>query len=157
MNDFTCQCAPGFAGRYCQMENDACHSDPCMPGQTQYCRNIPEIDSFVCECEEGYAHCPSPRGHHITKKRVLRYTGDHCEALLYECSRNPDVCHGGNCTQNTGPTGGMERGYQCQCPEGQFGPNCTQTMATHAGSRFHIQLVQFCQPAIHTGPLPEPW
>ncbi|KAG8193212.1 hypothetical protein JTE90_005560 [Oedothorax gibbosus] len=46
-NDYTCSCLPGFAGRICDVLEDACLNNPCSDGST--C--IPHDEhGFICRC-----------------------------------------------------------------------------------------------------------
>lgn len=33
-DDISCDCQPGYSGKFCEMDNDECLSDPCFQGAT---------------------------------------------------------------------------------------------------------------------------
>ena len=48
LNNFTCDCHPGFRGEYCQENIDECKPQPCKNGGT--C--IDGIAGYTCRCTE---------------------------------------------------------------------------------------------------------
>ena len=46
---FTCRCAPGYTGFYCETEIDECLSNPCQNQAT--CTDL--VADFNCTCSEG--------------------------------------------------------------------------------------------------------
>ncbi|EDO25694.1 predicted protein [Nematostella vectensis] len=53
---FSCQCAVGYTGRYCENDIDECQpSNPCYNGGT--CVN--EEGAYSCQCSDGFTgkHC----------------------------------------------------------------------------------------------------
>ncbi|MDP6945530.1 MAG: calcium-binding EGF-like domain-containing protein, partial [Myxococcota bacterium] len=66
VNAYTCNCAPGFSGFNCEINDDDCDPNPCQNGGT--CKD--GIASFTCECPGGYS-------------------GDTCDTNIDECDPNP--------------------------------------------------------------------
>eukprot|EP00794_Sanderia_malayensis_P005223 gene5223-5879_t len=50
VNNFTCTCAVGYEGAYCEKDIDHCLSSPCKNGAT--CND--GVGSFTCLCTQGY-------------------------------------------------------------------------------------------------------
>lgn len=76
-NHYSCDCAPGWQGEYCQDDVDECISGPCIHGT---CRNLP--GEYLCQCAVGY------RGRHCDEDV------DECQDLLCENT--------GSCVNNEG-------------------------------------------------------
>ncbi|XP_066275138.1 fibropellin-1-like [Branchiostoma lanceolatum] len=77
MNSFTCQCAPGYTGTFCE-DIDECISAPCQNGAT--CQD--GVNSFICQCAPGY-------------------TGTLCETDIDDCASSP-CWLGGTCLDHVG-------------------------------------------------------
>ncbi|XP_053380724.1 protein crumbs-like isoform X2 [Mercenaria mercenaria] len=73
VNDFVCDCAPGFTGRRCKTNIDECESNPCQYNGT--C--VDGINGYTCDCIPGI-------------------TGKDCETNIDECASNPCL-HAGKC------------------------------------------------------------
>uniref|UniRef100_A0A0L8GNU4 EGF-like domain-containing protein n=1 Tax=Octopus bimaculoides TaxID=37653 RepID=A0A0L8GNU4_OCTBM len=71
VNDYRCQCRPGFTGRHCDAAINGCHSLPCLNGGVCYDLN----DGFRCECPSGYV-------------------GLQCQIAINSCQQNP--CRSGS-------------------------------------------------------------
>lgn len=71
VNEFKCQCFPGYEGTQCQIDTDECLSSPCRHGTC-----IDQINSYTCNCSPGY-------------------TGRECETEINECQSSP--CGHGLC------------------------------------------------------------
>ncbi|XP_043353181.1 epidermal growth factor-like protein 8 isoform X2 [Dermochelys coriacea] len=56
----SCQCRPGWGGRYCHVDMDECRSP--VPLCSQRCLNTP--GSYRCQCEPGFAPGPDGTGCH---------------------------------------------------------------------------------------------
>lgn len=60
INDYSCDCKPGFEGKDCSVNVDECQSEPCLNGGT--CEDL--VDEFVCHCAIGFKgkQCQNPEG-----------------------------------------------------------------------------------------------
>lgn len=60
INDYSCDCKPGFEGKDCSVNVDECQSEPCLNGGT--CEDL--VDEFVCHCAIGFKgkQCQTPEG-----------------------------------------------------------------------------------------------
>lgn len=52
VNNFRCECAPGFEGANCETRILPCDSNPCLEGGT--CVNDKSLTSFHCVCPYGF-------------------------------------------------------------------------------------------------------
>ncbi|XP_028402782.1 fibropellin-3-like [Dendronephthya gigantea] len=94
---FTCTCASGFTGTYCETSGvtNACSNSPCGNGGT--C-NKDGSGGYTCSCLSGYI-------------------GINCETKLGACATIPCV-NGGTCIND-----GLG-GYTCSCAPDYTGDNC---------------------------------
>ena len=55
VNQYTCQCAPGFSGTNCDVNVDECVGSPCLNGGT--CMD--GVNQYTCQCAQGFdgANC----------------------------------------------------------------------------------------------------
>ncbi|GMT36670.1 hypothetical protein PFISCL1PPCAC_27967, partial [Pristionchus fissidentatus] len=134
---FTCGCALGFHGKYCEKEIDACYGHPCMNNAT--CKVIEE-GRFTCMCRKGFTGhlCEKNNDDCVNNKcqngakcidminsyRCAcgeRFSGRYCEEKMPFCSRSLQPCrNGGSCVaENKGES------YKCKCLAGFTGVNCT--------------------------------
>ena len=67
VNDYRCNCKPGYEGRNCEIDIDDCELEqqPCQNGAT--C--LDKVDGYFCECRPGYS-------------------GELCEEKIDECELN---------------------------------------------------------------------
>uniref|UniRef100_K1Q6I2 Neurogenic locus Notch protein n=1 Tax=Magallana gigas TaxID=29159 RepID=K1Q6I2_MAGGI len=49
VNEYSCQCFPGYEGLQCQKDVDECQSSPCIHGN---CSDL--VNEFKCQCFPGY-------------------------------------------------------------------------------------------------------
>uniref|UniRef100_A0A8C7L445 Slit homolog 1b (Drosophila) n=1 Tax=Oncorhynchus kisutch TaxID=8019 RepID=A0A8C7L445_ONCKI len=130
---YTCVCAPGFTGKYCETPVDVCASNPCTNGGT--CIIFPlsscsclvgfhgsfcEVDVDDCEdhgCENG-ATCVDGVGNYTCFCPPF-YIGLLCEEEEDVCSpgRNPCQQHSTCSSTTTGP--------RCACSPGFVGGDCS--------------------------------
>ena len=75
VNDYRCNCKPGYEGRNCEIDIDDCELEqqPCQNGAT--C--LDKVDGYFCECRPGYS-------------------GELCEEKIDECELNKCE-NGGRC------------------------------------------------------------
>ncbi|XP_069842075.1 protein crumbs homolog 2 [Dendropsophus ebraccatus] len=71
-NTFSCTCASGWEGVYCELNIDDCKSNPCVHG---LCHDLE--NGYRCNCSSGY-------------------TGKNCEVNVDDCQRH-QCLHGGTC------------------------------------------------------------
>ncbi|XP_030641426.1 protein crumbs homolog 2b [Chanos chanos] len=122
-NQYSCNCAPGWEGEFCQNNVDECASGPCAHG---VCRDL--LADYECECTPGYG-------------------GKNCQEDLNECLEH-SCENGGSCQDAVGTytclcppgyTGPLcqwpfppplcEEDVKCEnggvCTDEIWGPNCT--------------------------------
>jgi len=92
---YNCICVNGWTGHDCSENIDDCNDAACLNGATCHDR----VGSFYCQCPPG-------------KTGLLCHLND-------ACTSNP--CHEGAICE-TSPIDGS---YQCSCPAGFKGANCT--------------------------------
>lgn len=101
LESFTCRCVPGFLGTLCQTNVDDCRTQPCANGGT--C--VDGINDFKCQCRVGWGG---------------RQCTDAVPIPASPCAASP-CQNGGYCTERPD----IRLGYQCSCPDGVGGPQCT--------------------------------
>ena len=95
VNDYRCNCKPGYEGRNCEIDIDDCELEqqPCQNGAT--C--LDKVDGYFCECRPGYS-------------------GELCELDVDECLENP--------CENSGTCINQVPSFSCLCPPGYKGQTC---------------------------------
>lgn len=109
VDNYQCDCSPGFTGPNCEIDIDECANFPCQNGGL--C--IDKINEFYCACEAGF-------------------NGTLCEIDINDCrSKNcnnkttHDLCSSSPCKNNgTCELGELGTWYRCTCSPGFDGPNC---------------------------------
>lgn len=99
LNNFTCNCDPGYDGRFCENETDECFLySPC--GSHGVCQD--KVADYFCECE-------------------LDYGGRNCTVRLSGCD---DI----TCQNNGSCTPYLLREtthkFNCTCTNGFYGEKC---------------------------------
>lgn len=131
-DNFTCECADGFAGKICEKNINDCDGQVCHNGGT--C--LDRINDFSCKCQAGYTgflcdqevdECESSpcqnggscedRFNAFKCYCLQQYTGKLCETRINLCSPSPCKKHG-TCEN-------MGYGYKCHCNSGYAGVNCS--------------------------------
>ena len=154
VNDYHCECVPGYVGRRCRINRNDCTPNPCLNGGVCLVNAInfesmyfslynmiqDQVNGFECQCVPGYH-------------------GDLCETESDECASNPCQnairCHvsfiylawascnepGYGCITNTSPRQliplfiqDRDNGYFCECLEGFTGTNCEDEVDECASS-----------------------
>ena len=53
IDNFTCECTPGYTGVNCENDLDECESSPCNDNGWNHCIN--DINKYKCICAAGYS------------------------------------------------------------------------------------------------------
>ena len=76
VDDFRCNCLPGYEGKNCDVNIDECEQNPCLNGAA--CVDL--INDYQCDCPTGFE-------------------GKNCETNIDDCAENPcfngGICHDG--------------------------------------------------------------
>ena len=95
IDNYTCECVPGYDPPNCYNETNECATMPCAPVGTSICTDL--FNDFKCTCRRGF-------------------TGKRCETDINDCEINP--------CKNNGTCNDQPGGYNCTCPRPYFGDNC---------------------------------
>ena len=95
IDNYTCECVPGYDPPNCYNETNECATMPCDSVGTSICTD--QFNDFRCTCRRGF-------------------TGKRCETDINDCENNP-CKNNGTCTDQPG-------GYNCTCPRPYFGGHC---------------------------------
>ncbi|XP_057375845.1 delta and Notch-like epidermal growth factor-related receptor [Daphnia carinata] len=128
---FRCLCLPGYEGKFCEEQFNACDSMVCHNGGSCL---IAHDGRAHCSCPSGFVglHCEeeltgcdsSPCVHGICVDQTHGYRcfcqpgfgGPECNFEYNECESNP-CANGGTCLDRVGE-------FQCICPSGYAGSRC---------------------------------
>ena len=95
IDNYTCECVPGYDPPNCYNETNECATMPCDSVGTSICTDL--FNDFRCTCRRGF-------------------TGKRCETDINDCANNP-CKNNGTCIDKPG-------GYNCTCPLPYFGDHC---------------------------------
>ncbi|XP_065067500.1 sushi, von Willebrand factor type A, EGF and pentraxin domain-containing protein 1-like, partial [Rhopilema esculentum] len=131
VNNFKCDCQPGFAGRICEVDINECLTDPCTNNGT--C--LDKVNDYQCICQAGYtgkncsididecATTPCKNGGSCTDQVnsfectcLAGYTGKRCEIDINECASSP--------CRNNATCVDQVNSYNCTCHPGFYGDHC---------------------------------
>lgn len=156
-DNFTCSCAEGFVGYYC--EQPYCMLEPCQQGG--YCNTSQKIP--FCDCPAGFTgrfceeniddcHIGNERISPCRNRGVCRdgiasytcdcsgtgYTGSTCEEDVNECDSVRQLCGTGTCVNLMGT-------YRCECPESFCGDKCRlQDPCVENPCQFDGKCIEMC-------------
>ncbi|KAL3867860.1 hypothetical protein ACJMK2_040706, partial [Sinanodonta woodiana] len=128
---FECECPPGYAGGFCDIDVDDCEWNPCL--NEAKCRDL--LNDYLCDCLTGYEGKECEKNIDDCKDQPCQsggtcidqvngyicrcengFSGQTCEININDCLENP-CANGGTCIDETA-------GYRCVCPSGLQGINC---------------------------------
>ncbi|CAF3399711.1 unnamed protein product [Rotaria socialis] len=167
-----CTCPIGYSGVRCDTISlsGACSSCPCLYGK---CRTIDDINSYICDCYQGYegkqcdisidlckpnpclyGHCYFDENNGYNCQCLPGSTGRNCSILIDTCGSNP-CSHDGVCIQGL-------NSYQCVCQPGYAGIHCevlinqcSSLLCSHNGTCVNLPTdppSARCQcPSLYTG------
>ena len=101
IDNYTCDCVPGYDPPNCYNETNECATMPCDSVGTSICTDL--FNDFRCTCRRGF-------------------TGKRCETDIDDCAGNP-CKNNGTCVDQPG-------GYNCTCPRPYFGDQCEKDITT---------------------------
>ncbi|XP_052127342.1 protein crumbs isoform X1 [Frankliniella occidentalis] len=134
-DNFTCSCAEGFVGPYCDQpfcDIEHCQQGFCDTSQLKpFCNCSPGFTGRLCgedinECEVGPERTTPCMNRGLCRDginsfscdcRSTGFTGPKCEDDIDECALNPQLCGSGTCENLIGT-------YRCECTEGFCGDSC---------------------------------
>ncbi|XP_013166449.1 PREDICTED: protein crumbs, partial [Papilio xuthus] len=150
--DYACLCAPGYHGKYCELEvslDPQCVAGPCRNNGS--CSVPAGADSYVCVCPPGYTgrncetdvdECAAAGAAGLACLNGGRcldavddftcdcsgtgYGGPRCDVNVNECEEERGVCGHGVCYDTYG-------GYVCACLPGYTGDQCQKMSACASG------------------------
>eukprot|EP00795_Rhopilema_esculentum_P001758 gene1758-16242_t len=131
VNNFKCDCQPGFAGKICEVDINECLGEPCTNNGT--C--LDKVNGYQCICQAGYtgkncsiyidgcATTPCKNGGSCTDQVnsfectcLAGYTGKRCEIDIDECASSP--------CRNNATCVDQVNSYNCTCRPGFYGDHC---------------------------------
>nr|XP_034306001.1 fibropellin-1-like isoform X3 [Crassostrea gigas] len=134
VNNYTCECHPGFTGVNCDTEIINCQNFPCVHGN---CTD--HVNNYTCECHPGftgvncdteiincqnfpcvYGNC-TDHVNNYTCECHPGFTGVNCDKEISGCISSP--CVHGTCQNNTAT-------YSCSCDSLYGGLNCDEVNAS---------------------------
>ncbi|XP_036804970.1 slit homolog 1 protein isoform X2 [Oncorhynchus mykiss] len=119
---YTCVCAPGFTGKYCETPVDVCASNPCTNGGT--CLSDEQTRRFSCSC-------------------LVGFHGSFCEVDVDDCEDH-GCENGATCVDGVG-------NYTCFCPPFYIGLLCEEEEDVCSPGRNPCQQHSTCS-STTTGP-----
>uniref|UniRef100_A0A8K9UQM2 Slit homolog 1b (Drosophila) n=1 Tax=Oncorhynchus mykiss TaxID=8022 RepID=A0A8K9UQM2_ONCMY len=141
---YTCVCAPGFTGKYCETPVDVCASNPCTNGGT--CISDEQTRRFSCSCLVGFhgsfcevdvddcedhgcengATCVDGVGNYTCFCPPFYIDNLKTFSLGLLCEEEEDVCSPGrNPCQQHSTCSSTTTGPRCACSPGFVGGDCS--------------------------------
>jgi len=142
VNDYRCDCKPGYGGHLCEKKVDLCHNSPCQNGGVCSVKSVGSgknrKDVRICSCPAGFhgelcqfngSPCENNpcrsggtcliKGGNFMCKCPSGTDGEYCQIDgRTDCSLQPCL-HGGKCQLQPGGYG-----YVCKCSANRGGKNC---------------------------------
>lgn len=137
ISSYSCNCAAGFTGAYCNKDIDECASGPCFNGGS--C--VDGVNGYLCNCSRGFTgkrcgtnidDCFNVTCEHgatcvdgisnYTCSCQAGYTGNLCQTDVDDCV-NHSCINGGSCVDGV-------NSYSCSCVNGYSGDRCEKEVST---------------------------
>lgn len=135
VNQFICQCPPGYAGKRCEKEIDECDSSKSKQNYNRFVGDL-HFQHFQTNLSKFSSSDPCQHGgicidglNSYTCNCMPGFTGTNCETNIDDCIANP-CRNGGSCID-------LVNGYKCVCKIPYSGRNCDYKMDPCQPNRCH--------------------
>jgi hypothetical protein len=119
VNDYKCNCPPGFTGKRCETKIDLCADHPCENGVC-----VDKLFTRQCVCHPGWTG-KYEVGNWLAVETMMKNVITHC--IGANCEKNIDDCASSPCA-NGGECTDLVNDYKCSCDVYFTGKRCQHLM-----------------------------